>query len=81
MNTLFPNAKLRTQAPYRFDIVGSFLRPETLKLARQQCACGECSPQQLQTVEDQEIQKLVQKQKAIGLKAVSDGEYVIRGGT
>ncbi len=75
MSLLFPHATQRTQAPYRFDIVGSFLRPDILKLARQQCACGECSPQHLQTIEDQEIKKLVAKQKAIGLQAVSDGEF------
>ena len=28
MSKLFPNATIRTSAPYRFDIVGSFLRPE-----------------------------------------------------
>ncbi len=26
MSKLFPNATIRTSAPYRFDIVGSFLR-------------------------------------------------------
>ena len=48
MSKLFPNATIRTSAPYRFDIVGSFLRPETLKQARHQCirwrersGCGE----------------------------------------
>lgn len=35
MSKLFPNAQLRDKAPYRFDIVGSFLRPESLKQACQ----------------------------------------------
>ena len=34
MSKLFPNATIRTSAPYRFDIVGSFLRTEALKQAR-----------------------------------------------
>ena len=75
MSKLFPTAVLRTRAPYRFDIVGSFLRPEALKQARRQCACGECSMEAMHTVEDAEIHKIVEKQKAIGLPAVSDGEF------
>jgi len=71
MSKLFPTAVLRTRAPYRFDIVGSFLRPEALKQARRQCACGECSMEAMHTVEDAEIHKIVEKQKAIGLPAVS----------
>ena len=43
MSKLFPNATQRTKAPFRFDIVGSFLRPEVLKQARHQCQCGNIS--------------------------------------
>ena len=75
MSQLFPTATPRTRAPYRFDIVGSFLRPEALKQARRQCACGECSMETMHAVEDAEIHKIVEKQKAIGLPAVSDGEF------
>nr|WP_314229235.1 5-methyltetrahydropteroyltriglutamate--homocysteine S-methyltransferase [uncultured Kingella sp.] len=75
MSKLFPTATLRNRAPYRFDIVGSFLRPEALKQARRQCACGECNMEAVHAVEDAEIHKIVEKQKAIGLPAVSDGEF------
>ena len=75
MSKLFPNAKIRTQAPYRFDIVGSFLRPETLKQARHQCSCGDISCADLTQVEDSEISKLVEHQKSVGLSAVTDGEF------
>lgn len=75
MSRLFPNAQPRTRAPFRFDIVGSFLRPESVKLARRQCACGECSTEALHKVEDEEIRKLVEKQKSVGLHAVTDGEF------
>ncbi len=75
MSKRFPTAQPRTRAPYRFDIVGSFLRPETLKHARRQCACGECTPVALQQVEDDEINKLIASQKNVGLPAVTDGEF------
>ncbi len=35
MSQLFPEATIRTQAPYRNDIVGSFLRTDALKKARE----------------------------------------------
>ncbi|KGQ25530.1 methionine synthase [Gallibacterium anatis CCM5995] len=75
MSKLFPNATQRTKAPFRFDIVGSFLRPEVLKQARHQCQCGDISCVDLKNVEDQEITKLVEHQKQVGLHAVTDGEF------
>ena len=75
MSKLFPNATIRTSAPYRFDIVGSFLRPEALKQARYQCSCGDISCADLTQVEDAEIAKLVEHQKNVGLHAVTDGEF------
>ncbi|QIW16866.1 methionine synthase [Pasteurellaceae bacterium RH1A] len=75
MTKLFPQAQPRTKAPFRFDIVGSFLRPETLKQARQQCACGDLSCADLTQIEDAEIAKLVEQQKVVGLHAVTDGEF------
>ncbi len=75
MSKLFPNAVMRTRAPYRFDIVGSFLRPDSLKQARRRCACGECSLEEMHRVEDREIATLIAKEKAVGLPNVSDGEF------
>ncbi len=75
MSTLFPNATLRDRAPFRFDIVGSFLRPDALKKARSQCACGECSTDELHQVEHAEVSQLVAKEKAVGLPNVTDGEF------
>jgi len=67
--------KQRTVTPYRYDIVGSFLRPRALKDARLQFQNGEIPAEQLKQVEDAEIVKLVQKQKEVGLQAVTDGEF------
>ena len=65
----------QTKAPYRYDIVGSFLRTQAIKNAREQFADGSISAEQLKAVEDQEIRGLVGKEKAVGLHAVTDGEY------
>ena len=64
-----------TNAPFRCDIVGSFLRPDVLKQARADFAAGVIDAAQLKTVEDVAIRDLVAKQKAAGLKVVTDGEF------
>ena len=64
-----------TNAPFRCDIVGSFLRPDVLKQARADFNAGTIDATQLKTVEDVAIRDLVAKQKATGLKVVTDGEF------
>lgn len=63
------------KAPFRYDIVGSFLRTQAIKEAREKFNAGELSAEELKKVEDQEIKGLVEKEKKVGLKAVTDGEY------
>lgn len=63
------------KAPFRFDIVGSFLRPEEIKTARALYAEGKLSDEELRKVEDKEIEKLIQKQKQAGLSVITDGEF------
>ncbi|RCX17656.1 methionine synthase II (cobalamin-independent) [Fontibacillus phaseoli] len=67
--------KKRTVTPFRYDIVGSFLRPRALKDARLKFQNGEITAEQLREVENDEIVKLVKKQKEVGLQAVTDGEF------
>ena len=62
-------------APFRCDIVGSFLRPDVLKQARTDFKAGRIDADQLKTVEDVAIRDLVAKQKASGLKVITDGEF------
>ncbi len=62
-------------APFHYDIVGSFLRPEALKEARKAFAEETISQEQLTAAEDAAIKELVEQQKASGLKAVTDGEF------
>ena len=61
--------------PYRADIVGSFLRPAAVKEARAQFAAGTLSREALTAVENDSIRDLVNKEKAAGLVAVTDGEF------
>ncbi|WP_026867707.1 MULTISPECIES: 5-methyltetrahydropteroyltriglutamate--homocysteine S-methyltransferase [Jeotgalicoccus] len=62
-------------APFKFDNVGSFLRPVKLKAAREDFKNGEISQDELTQVENEVIENLIQKQKAAGLKAITDGEF------
>ncbi|SDZ99993.1 Methionine synthase II (cobalamin-independent) [Thalassobacillus cyri] len=62
-------------APFRGDHVGSFLRPERLKKARQQRENGEIPAEELTRIEDEEIIKLVEKQKNAGLQSITDGDF------
>jgi methionine synthase II (cobalamin-independent) len=63
------------KVPFRFDIVGSFLRPAELKEAREKFSRGEITEEELKAVEDEKIKELVEKQKSIGLKVATDGEF------
>src|SRR5690554_6656315 len=65
----------RSVTPFRFDNVGSFLRPEKLKKARAAFAEGSLSQSELKTIEDECIAELIQKQKDVGLGAITDGEF------
>ena len=65
----------RTTSPFRYDIVGSFLRPQKLKEARNDFAQGKINQEQLTEVENQYITELVNKEEAVGLNAVTDGEF------
>lgn len=70
-----------TQAlPFRADVVGSLLRPAAIKQARLQFQAGEIDAAALRRVEDQEIQRAVELQRAAGLQLVTDGEYAAPGG-
>lgn len=62
-------------APFRADHVGSFLRPQRLKDARKNFEEGGISSDELKQVEDEEIVKIIEKQKESGLKSITDGEF------
>ncbi|MBX6373611.1 MAG: 5-methyltetrahydropteroyltriglutamate--homocysteine S-methyltransferase [Acetobacteraceae bacterium] len=66
-----PNGK----PPFRADHVGSLLRPPELREARAAHAAGRLDAAALREVEDRCIRDAIARQKQIGLKAVTDGEY------
>ena len=69
--------------PFRADQVGSLLRPEKLKAAREKflgpqtptSALGPHDDPGLRAVEDQCIREVLAMQERVGLKAVTDGEF------
>ncbi|MBX5466073.1 MAG: 5-methyltetrahydropteroyltriglutamate--homocysteine S-methyltransferase [Firmicutes bacterium] len=67
--------KAREVPPFRADQVGSLLRTERIKAARAERARGAISPEALRAVEDEEIARLVAREKEVGLQAVTDGEF------
>jgi 5-methyltetrahydropteroyltriglutamate--homocysteine methyltransferase len=65
----------RTKPPFRADHVGSLLRSAALKDARGKREKGEITAEQLKAVEDREIETLIKKQEATGMKSITDGDY------
>src|SRR6266849_6224650 len=73
----------RPRPPFRADQVGSLLRPEKLKVARERRLgpqthdrhLGPHADAELRAVEDECIRDVVAMQERVGLKAVTDGEF------
>ena len=57
------------------EAVGSYLRPAELKQAREKFADGEISASALRDIEDRLITDVIRKQKAHGLRYITDGEF------
>ncbi|WP_320129863.1 5-methyltetrahydropteroyltriglutamate--homocysteine S-methyltransferase [uncultured Sphaerochaeta sp.] len=66
---------MKQNAPFRADVVGSYLRPESLKQARKAFSEGLLDRESLTAIEDSAIADLVKKQKAAGLSSLTDGEF------
>lgn len=64
----------RSLPPFRADVVGSYLRPEALKQARQHFQNGELSATELRAEEDKAIRNSVEHQCGCGLQVITDGE-------
>jgi 5-methyltetrahydropteroyltriglutamate--homocysteine methyltransferase len=62
-------------APFRADQVGSLLRPQELKEAREKFAKGEIARAALAETEDRLIRAAVQRQEAAGLQGITDGDF------
>ena len=65
----------KLQTPFRYDFVGSFLRPEKLKEARSQFDNGSIGYDELKKVEDESITELITKVKELGYHVITDREF------
>ena len=65
----------KENAPFKYDLVGSFLRPAGLKKARADYTEGRITAKELTAIEDQEISKLITAQKEAGYHVITDGEF------
>ena len=63
------------KTPFRYDFIGSFLRPERLKEARRAFDNGDIGYDELKKVEDETITELVSKLKELGYHVITDGEF------
>ncbi|WP_449075441.1 5-methyltetrahydropteroyltriglutamate--homocysteine S-methyltransferase [Ruminococcus sp.] len=65
----------KNNVPFRFDYVGSFLRPDYLKKARSDFEKRNITKEELTEIENKAITDLVKKQKELGYKVITDGEF------
>jgi 5-methyltetrahydropteroyltriglutamate--homocysteine methyltransferase len=57
--------------PFRADQVGSLLRPEKVAKARK----SKLPREEVRAIEDEAIREAIAKQEAVGLEAITDGEF------
>lgn len=63
------------QFPHRYDIVGSFLRPEPLKQAAKDFAESTITQEEYKKAQQAAVLALVKHEESAGLQAVTDGEF------
>jgi 5-methyltetrahydropteroyltriglutamate--homocysteine methyltransferase len=61
--------------PFRAEQVGSLLRPPALLAARADWKSGTITAEELRTVEDEHIATSIREVEALGMQAVTDGEF------
>ena len=79
----YPKVKRKTEdikmstlkTPFRYDFVGSFLRPQALKDAKAAYQDGQITKEAFDKVVNEEITKVVAKQKELGFHVITDGEF------
>jgi 5-methyltetrahydropteroyltriglutamate--homocysteine methyltransferase len=67
--------KMKVNPPFRADHVGSLLRPRVLLEKRNAWKMGQLSAEALRAAEDVAIAETIKRVEAIGIKAVTDGEF------
>ena len=79
----YPQVKRKTEdikmstlkTPFRYDFVGSFLRPQALKDAKAAYQDGEITKEAFDKVVNEEITIVVAIQNEVGFDVISDGEF------
>ena len=64
-----------TKPPFKADVVGSLLRPQSIFDAREKVQQGKLSAAELRAVESRAVREAVALQKAAGLQVCTDGEF------
>jgi len=59
---------------YRAEVVGSLLRPPSLKEARQRVASGDLTTAEFKAIEDRAVDEAIALQEGAGIDAITDGE-------
>lgn len=70
----------KNNVPFRFDYVGSFLRPDYLKKARADFEKRNITKEELTEVENKAITDLVKKQKELGYKVITTVNFAEQHG-
>ena len=68
------NAVNKIKSPYRYDFVGSFLRPQVLKDAQVNYQKGSIIKEEIDKIVNEETTKVVAMQKELGYHVITDGE-------
>ena len=63
------------KTPYRYDFVGSFLRPQVVKQANADYQSGKISEREKDEIVDKAVAEVVAKQKELGFHIITDGEF------
>ena len=71
---VYPPVSSSATKPIRADVVGSLLRPDSLKAARRQYEAGQLTAEAFKRIEDAAVDDAVQSQEAAGLDVITDGE-------
>ena len=63
------------QTPYRYDFVGSFLRPQEVKQAKADYSEGKITKEECDAIVDKAVTEVVARQKELGFHIITDGEF------
>ena len=63
------------QTPYRYDFVGSFLRPQEVKQAKADYSEGKITKEECDAIIDKAVTEVVARQKELGFHIITDGEF------